>query len=645
MLPPPLLSTLLLLATTTAVVTSAALTAAALRVRGLTAFCLAVYVLAFAEVVLLTAALSVGHGVTRGHMVVAVAVLLAIALAAWLSTGHNRFPAVRPAVRAFARELRDPPLAVLAFAVALGLAYVAALAVLTPPNSGDALWYHLSRAAFWKQDHAVGYIAHPNDGRLNGNPPVAEIAILFTMVVAAGDRWVTLVALTAYLTTCTAVFGIARRVGATTSAAMTAGFLFATLPVPVLQASGALNDLVIASFFSICVYFCLDRAVSSVALAGLALVLAVGTKVYGVLLVPLVALILLASRRWRPRHLVILAGVVAAVGSAWFVVNTIRTGSPLGTLESNARGNFTRGATGPAVAAITARHLIGFAEVPGAQGWWLGCYVISALAALILLLRARPARNALLAGAAVLAAPFLIVLLQPVASRAYEYVLFHLGYPALGVLDHGRGRFAATPMQSYYGPLGVVILCTVLWLRRPRVAVVLAAAPLLFALELGLTVGFGPLNGRFFAGTMAVALAAFGLALDRRSLRWAVAALAVPTLALTLRANTEKAPSIWGESRVQIQTHSSPDSGERRLIEFVDSRLPGHASIGLALDPNDVSYPFFGEKLQRHVVFVPSTAEVPPGVQWLALAPDKAAPPGSWRLVVHTADGYRLYRG
>ena len=58
--------------------------------------------------------------------------------------------------------------------------YVTALAVATPENEGDALAYHVARAAFWYQQHGVGYIANAVETRLNVNPPNAEIGVLFT---------------------------------------------------------------------------------------------------------------------------------------------------------------------------------------------------------------------------------------------------------------------------------------------------------------------------------------------------------------------------------------------------------------------------------------------------------------------------------
>ena len=108
--------------------------------------------------------------------------------------------------------------------------------------------------------------------------------------------------------------------------------------------------------------------------------------------------------------------------------------------------------------------------------------------------------------------PFLVIALVPVIAHGYRVVFFHLSRPDLGILGYGRSVFTASPMLSYYGPLGLVLLLSpiaILMARRsardPIVA--LAAAPLLFLMVLTLTIEYGVFNGRFFAFAMAFAAA------------------------------------------------------------------------------------------------------------------------------------------
>src|SRR5437588_3532769 len=176
------MSVVLLLVTTTMLGLSAVLFAASLRLREMTAFLLAAYLIAFGELVVVVVGLSPLHLVRRDVLAPTLLVPLIAAAFVWNGTGRPSPPSLRRAGQTLARALHDPPLALLAGVVAVAFAYLIALGLGTPANAWDAMWYHLARAAFWKQQHAVGYVAHANDARLNANPPVAEIGALYGMV-------------------------------------------------------------------------------------------------------------------------------------------------------------------------------------------------------------------------------------------------------------------------------------------------------------------------------------------------------------------------------------------------------------------------------------------------------------------------------
>jgi len=314
--------------TAAAIALSAGLAAASLRLRGAAAYVLASYVIAYAEIVIVTAALSVPHHVGRWEIIVAVATLLATSIGAWIFVERPRGPSPAQIVRTIATLMRDRPLVVLASGAALAFIYITALALFTPPNSVDALWYHLARAAFWRQQHAVAYIPAANDARLNGSPPVGEMPVLYTMVVGGTDRFVTMVALAGYVAITVGVYGIARRLAVDRREALFAAFAFAMLPVVALQASGALNDLVIGSFLVICVYFCLGHRNVEAVLAGLSMALAFGTKAYAPLALPIIALIVvLGTPRSRAIKLGTIGVVAVVIGSIWNIVNLVKTGS------------------------------------------------------------------------------------------------------------------------------------------------------------------------------------------------------------------------------------------------------------------------------------------------------------------------------
>ena len=581
-------------------------------------------------------------------MVASVAVLLAASIATWILVNRPGVPSLTRNAHAVLTLLRDRPLAFLACGVGLALLYIAALALATPPNSVDALWYHLARAAFWKQQHAVGYIPHANNARLNASPPVGEIPVLYTMVVGGTDRFVTMVALLGYASMTVSVFGIARRLGAVRRDALFAALTFATLPVVALQASGALNDLVIGSFLAVCVYFCVGERDVEAVLAGLSLALAFGTKAYAPLALPVIALIAaLGTKSSRLLKLIAVGIVAAVIGSTWNFVNLAKTGSYEGHVPNGDADYALHGAA--SLIALPVRYALDFAEVPGASGWWATVYVVSALPIAVWLSLKRPLRRGPLVGSVVLGLiPFLVLTSVDTITHAYRALFFHLNRPDLGILGHSERIVTASPMTSYYGPLGLVLLFLPLWIvvtrrgARPLV-LALAAAPVGFAAVLTVTIGYGVFNGRFFAFAMAFAAASFSLLLDNRLVRWTVAALALPTVLLTLQANVEKPTSVWGKPRWQVQTQARTGMGD--VIRFAERSIPAKAHIGLVLSGTDWSYPFFGTNLEHVVSFVPSVTLVPPDVSWLVVAPKQPAPTSGWHKVVGGADGdLRIYK-
>jgi hypothetical protein len=642
-------SALELAVATAALALSAGLIAVSLRLRAPVAFLVACYVIAYAEIVVVTVVLSLFHALGRPGLTlaVAVAVVLAASGATWILVGRPRGPSPAAYLRRLRELLRDGPFAVLAVGTALAFFYVAALALFTPPNSVDALWYHLARAAFWKQQHGVGYIANAGDERLNAFPPVDEMAVLFTMVVAGIDRFVTLVALAAYVVLPLATYGIARRIGAKTGAAAFAAVAFATLPVVALQASGALNDLVIASFLAICVFFALGEGTVEAVLAGVSLALAFGTKTYAPLALPVIALIVaLGTSRSRAMRLAAIGAAAVVVGSTWNFVNLVKTGSYEGRVSNENAFYSLHGF--PGLVAIPARYLLDFAEAPGARGWWAAAYVVSGLmVATWLVFRRRVISQPALKRAALVGiAPFVAIAAAPALAHGYRVVLFHLGRPGLGILGYGRSVVTAHPATSYYGPLGLVLLLAPVVILTAggtvrAVVLALAAAPLLFLMVLTLALGYGDLNGRFFAFAIALSTASLAPFLRDGVIRWTLVAIALPTLALTLRANEEKPLSAWSQPRWEVQAEGG--IGQTDVVRFAETKLPAGAHIALAPSHTLWSYPFFGPRFHHVVSFVPSTASVPVDVGWLVVKADLPAPPG-WREAPGVSGDFRIYK-
>ena len=316
---------LLLVLSVVALGVGAGLLAACVTVRSPVSFLLTTYLVAWTAIVGFTFALSPLHAVTRGTALIWSALVLLISLGLWAHRGRP-FPWLRVALDAFGDALRDRAVLVAAAAPIIGIVYTVALAVGTPEDEGDALAYHVPRAAFWDQHHGVSYIAHAVDVRLNVNPTFGEVGILFTMLASGTQRFVGLVQIGAFVACALSVAGLARRLGFGTQAAVFGAAVFAGFPVVVTQSWTAQNDLVVASFLAAAAYFVLGDGRPDAVLGGLAIGLAVGTKFTAIFLLPLLVLLIWLGRRGRPRaRVAALAALGAALGAFWYVVNLWET--------------------------------------------------------------------------------------------------------------------------------------------------------------------------------------------------------------------------------------------------------------------------------------------------------------------------------
>src|SRR5512133_3522221 len=305
------------------VVRAGSLVAALLRIEGASALFLAVYVVGFTEIVGLSLLLSAFDALTRAALIAGVVLLFLGAAGAWILLGAPRLHRID--LGSLKRVLDSRLCLVLAVAVAIGLAYVLALLLGTPPNGWDPLNYHLARVALWLQAKRVGYIEPTYDERLNLNLPNAEIGSGFALGITHDEVFTGVVQFVAALMCAVAVFGIARRIGLARREAAFGALLFLTLPIVVLQASLSKNDLVVASLLLAAAFFVLGRCTTDIVLAGIATALAVGTKttaLYGLAVLVLLVGVAPGGRR-RARLTAVAVGALA--GSYWYVVNLVET--------------------------------------------------------------------------------------------------------------------------------------------------------------------------------------------------------------------------------------------------------------------------------------------------------------------------------
>lgn len=119
------------------------------------------------------------------------------------------------------------------------------IAWIAPPNTNDAMQYHLARVMHWLQNSSLAHYPTAIDRQL-WQPPWAELAIMNLMGLAGSDRWANLVQWAAFIGTWGGVAGLAAELGAGRRGQLLAAWAAAMLPMGILQATASQNDLVAA---------------------------------------------------------------------------------------------------------------------------------------------------------------------------------------------------------------------------------------------------------------------------------------------------------------------------------------------------------------------------------------------------------------
>ena len=642
--------------------------AALLPLRALAEFLLAFYLFLLGGVIAVVLALSPFGLVTRSGILAASSAVLAAVAAVWHVRGRPATPSLRAGLAVASAALRDPLVAVLTGAVALLLAYAAALAVATPANDFDVLWYHLPRAAIWAQEHSVHFIEHANDTRLNENPPGAEILSTWAMTLEGSDRFAGVFQVAALVATMIAVVRVSRLAGFGHREAAFGALLYATLPVVALQAATAANDLVFTSFVVSVVAFMLSDNRTSLALGALALTLAVATKGTALFAIPLllvVGIVLAPRRRWLSVAAVG-AGAIA-MGALWYVYHHAAAG---GAGEEQ-RAALSRSTTPSETPLYMWRNAIDAVDPAGSVGRDRYAYVVVAVVLLAIVgVVAWRRRSRALAWSAGLVAGLLLVpaafeSAHDVLRRGYERALIGRVDERLVFLGEFREPTLPTPFTSWYGPAGLIafLIAAVLAVRAVRRGMlrrgvlVLALAPLITLVVVSSIWGYSPSHGRFFMPAVALSAATWGLVHRVRALAWGLSAIALVTLLLSFLHYREKpagisllegttSRSVWTADRITVLSVWRPaEFAQLQLVHRLDDLVEDGETVALRVQPINLSYQYFDRNRGWRIVYVDSEGGLDADVDWLVVAPklDAGICPTGWRRELG-ADGWQLYR-
>ncbi len=416
--------------------------------------------------------------------------------------------------------------------------------------------------------------------------------------------------------------------------------------------------MVVAALVATAAYFLLGKTRGDAAVAAVAVALLVGTKVTGLIALPgLVLLVLLAHTGASRRRGLLGLGLGVLVGAYWYVVNLWRTGDLFGGFPDDQRGGLD-----PIMwLGRFDRLLLDALELPGAVGRDRLLYAAAALIVLgVGLAVARTGRGRWTAGVAAALAllPFLVLPVRDGLVHVHQKAWFELGRPGIGDLDPGRDGTKAGTLFTWYGPVGalLVLAVAVVVVRRvrrgtlPRVAVLLAAAPVLWIAGVAVAVTYFEWNGRFAMGGFALATATWGLLLEARAAAWAAVAVSAVTVGLTLVHYDEKpsglqlleasdARSVWSMPRWEVQG-IVPALGT--LIRRTDEEIPAGSTIAVWPSPFPeeggrgiqlLPFPLFGTDLERRIVYARDARSAESdGAEWLILPDDR---------LTHCSEGWR----
>jgi hypothetical protein len=244
-------------------------------------------------------------------------------------------PLIRPKLP---RMVVRPLEAILTLACAAIAATVAVTAFLSPPNSADAMAYHLPRVIYWAQAGSVAFFPTPYFNQISLQP-LAEYFALHTYLLSGGDRFVNLLTCGAFIGSIVGVSALAGALGAGSRGQAFAALFCATLPNGILQASGAKNEWMLALWLICAAYFAARR---NAPFAGMSLGLALATKATAYLFAPPLLLVILLIRRppIRARSLGWIAAGVLLVNTPQYVRNLRLSGSPMGYDSAQGDGLF-----------------------------------------------------------------------------------------------------------------------------------------------------------------------------------------------------------------------------------------------------------------------------------------------------------------
>jgi 4-amino-4-deoxy-L-arabinose transferase-like glycosyltransferase len=587
---------------------ASALATAALRLPNRAAVLLSMYVLMYANIVLVGQAANTLLQLNDGWLWLGLhTVLLTGAWVAWRSTGRPGLFGLwkgangRIIPNGWKRSLRAwPEVWAMGVGVASAVTFNGALAWMMPPNNNDSLATHMSRVAYWMQRGS--FFPWPSQRVWQITYPVnMQLQMFWTALFTGSDRLVEFVQWTAMLAGMTAVYGLARLLGPGRAPSLLAALVWATFPEILLESTTTQNDLVAGTLFAVLFYFLFlalkERHTGALALSGLAFGLALGTKQTLLFLMPGLALtlaLLLAIRGravfpWLIRWVGFGAAAFLLVGVYMYIVNLTHFRHPMGpeTAVSAQTGGQTRQSLADNVRLNTARLLYQLVDPTGLPDPLTGYgFKFKALVA-------RPVFQ--VAGLPVEGPQAL--------AEGHQFML--------------QQRYVLQEDAAWYGPvfsflvLPALMVGFVVGMRRKE-PVRLGIFVLFFSfliVNAAFRPGWDPFQGRYFIPVVTIATPLLALWFQRagrgvKVLRLATAVLAMVIAVNTILGNSGKPVSgqktLWQMDQVdRVTLQSFYMRGTTRMVE---KYVPTDSTMGMLTTGTFLEYPFFRSDYSRRLV-------------------------------------------
>jgi hypothetical protein len=223
------------------------------------------------------------------------------------------------------------------------------IAVIAPPNTYDAMTYHMARVMHWIQDGSLDYYPTQELRQLYLNP-WSEFTILHFQVLAGTDRLANSVQWFSMIGSTIGVTLIAKELGANRKGQIFSAAVSMTIPMGILQGSSTENDYV-AAFWLICfvslIFVLKDRgdfwsAFASGASLGLATLTKATAYIYAFPFVAWSGVWTFKAYRYQGLKLLgIIAFGFLAINLGYYTRNTNLFSNPLAITQEISPGQYT----------------------------------------------------------------------------------------------------------------------------------------------------------------------------------------------------------------------------------------------------------------------------------------------------------------